>query len=140
MFTPEDVEVLKLARAKIADPTRWLQKRGYGKFHNNECVNSSIDDAECFCLGGAIFRAQRELLGRFEVRATESSRYNLLEKNMMPFLKVDHWPGKPGVVSFNGIVNFNDDAETRHEDVLALLDKVISEATSQVTESPTPAQ
>lgn len=99
---------LKAARALISEPERWTKGVGARDWGGN-CVTSDSKSAHSFCLDGACFRTTR---GNAQV-----ARYETLSAAIQ--------------AQFSGIQGrtfwcWNDLATTRHEDVLAVLDRAIA--------------
>jgi hypothetical protein len=108
--------ILVRARELIADPANWVK---------GEYAQGSLADpaTHCFCLIGAVDRAVLEKAG---LENYEDCDENILiseaESDLEAIAAIQKLQS-----NLDGLVSdFNDDPETTHADVLALLDKVIA--------------
>lgn len=101
------VEVLRLARALIADESKWIKGADALPSRNadpeEECLNPEDSAAVCWCAGGAICHVAVEYDVAEEVCKTLASH-----------------------VGVQWVYEFNDAESTTHADVLAAFDKAIA--------------
>lgn len=100
------LEILKAARAKIANPENWT--RGvYARTKDDECTNPNTADACKFCVLGSLHSVTTGMSQFCEV--THELRQYIPEPKMLSL--------------------FNDNESTTHADVLKLFDTAIERLT-----------
>jgi hypothetical protein len=97
-----DLEALYAVRALLSVPERWTQYASARDRDGYRVVND-YDGAACWCLGGAIDKVARPSYRRI---------CELLEAELPPRVGT--------------IIQFNDDSERSHADILALIDRAIA--------------
>lgn len=125
MTTPK--EILKLARELISEEKHWDK----GAFATREGRVLSADEyyeADCFCVMGAVRRADQIMNKHYHVHYGNLSEPTaLLAKDLPPFTDTEG-----NVLDYvdERVYQFNDNAT--HAQVLAHLDKVIAELGDEV--------
>lgn len=99
--------VRTLVRARTLIRKGWLQGSYAGRTPRSRSYGMDVTDkrAKCFCLSGALMRAQTNMSVVLDVRI-EIGRDHVMQR-------------------YAGIVTFNDDEKTRKCDVIALLTRTI---------------
>ncbi|WP_037500667.1 DUF6197 family protein [Sphingomonas jaspsi] len=108
-------DLLIRVREILADPEHWT-KDSFARDDNGYFIDPTEPVARCFCLDGALIRAAHEL--HPEVNTSNPYRfgeYRDAADRLSNFAGRNH-------------LQFNDDPETTHADVLALIDKAIANA------------
>lgn len=121
-------EILEETLKVIDKPEKWI-KGSMAHNANGEHVDVASDDAECFCLAGAILKASYNLdVIPYKIINLEEHEYieehvtsttgKILRKNL-PEAFTKKYP-------FIGFVAFNDRNETTYEEVINLVQKSIN--------------
>lgn len=112
-MSQEQARILKKARKLVEDPRNWTQRMYFGKHAPAGCVQSTRQEAECYCMQGAVLQAM-DLPPR-GVQTKEFRKVdNLLVESLGRF-----W-GSTWV--------FNDSITTTHPMVLKAFDRAIARA------------
>lgn len=112
MTPSERVEKLKEVRNLLSDPKRWT-KGAYGRIRATMAPTGPVGtNADCWCMWGAILKV--------------SGHDNLSNPDVMEI------GGMMQEVLPEGIVDFNDDPNTKHSDLINKIDLAIKEAESHV--------
>lgn len=106
-------ELLKQAKALIADPHNWIQSGSYAASRDGRSCPTTSDEACCFCAMGAEMRVCRL---NNESYTTEAALDHYL------YRACDELWGTRNVVSVN------DDHYTGHEQIMELYDRAIEDA------------
>lgn len=96
------VEVLRGARRLLSDEKRWT-KGGCARDKDGHWVHSGSRSAVCWCLGGAVFRAEEDVIAMM---------------GALDALEAEAGQSPIGV--------WNDAPERTHAEVVELLDRVIA--------------
>lgn len=113
----DTVQILKEARALIADEENWTQG-DYAQDKDGNQTMPSLSEATCFCAVGAIHRVGR-------IKLSQSVPLDIIS-----VLAIDEAVDRTDVgISESAIIGFND--THTHADVLALFDRAIARAESE---------
>jgi hypothetical protein len=116
-------EMLERAKALIADPEHWT-KGTLARDAKGNYANYNGPEATCFCMRGALCRVQYEN-ERDAVLITPLERHEGweirrdAERRLRRVLKNN--------TQFDSVSDFNDHAETTHENVLVVMDTAIQQ-------------
>lgn len=100
-------ELLQLGKKVIEDPNNWI-KGHYAQDKSGKISDPSSEDATCFCSLGALYKAAGDQIESMEVYQAERILNHLTPR-------------------FN-VVNFNDDPNVSHDQVMGLWDEAIKRA------------
>lgn len=103
--------VLESVHARLSDPKRWMKGAAGGR-HTRRGVIPALEPFDCWCLGRAISLAVEQVV------ATDGYFCALRSTVESELLLTIEQAGGP---AYPAVHQFNDDRETTHSDVLALL-------------------
>lgn len=112
------VEVLKRARERISDPSRWTQA-AMARTRGGNLALSDCFDAVCWCAVGAVHKECSPI--------NFVTEYDSALRSLAETVRDWRWARDP----FFGVTNFND--THTHAEVLALFDATIARLESEVT-------
>ena len=111
----KSVEVLTKARELISDPAKWTQGAS-AKNRDGKVVGLMSDDAECFCLIGAIDRITLDGEDADNDTAWAGAEAYRLTRDAIGGGAISEW---------------NDEPKRTHADVISALDAAIEKAKAQ---------
>lgn len=121
------VPILLAVRARLADPTRWLQGAPFGtRDRRGEMRLFGSGPSNCWCLSEAITLAVSGAVGHGGYACSDGQRVTWtelrseVERQLMPSLDVLA-PGH----EWTAVYQFNDYSKTTHADVVRLVDVTI---------------
>lgn len=109
----DTAKILKGTKAKLHSAAQWTQ----GSYARNEAGNPTFrmeSTATCWCLQGAIDSVAQAVIGQHYSADTERLVSDAIYKHRPMFT--------------GGIIDFNDDSETKFSDIQAVLDLAIAKA------------
>lgn len=107
-MSKKSIDFLKEARSRIEDPKRWIKE-----FYHRE-----VDGVKCYCAVGALDSTLEGIEGfPFDDRLNWADEWSAARDAL--------YNSRPA--QFHNVPAFNDDPDTKHEDVLALYDRAIKE-------------
>lgn len=106
-------ELLKQAKALIADPKNWIQSGSYAAKRDGHSVPTDHDEACCFCAMGAEMHA---------------CHVNKCEDKSAIALDLYMYRACQDLYGTRNVVNINDDRHTKHLQIMALYDRAIAAA------------
>lgn len=111
------LDLLRSMRARLATPERWTKEKN-ARNAVGEGTTSTSPDAVCWCLYGAL-RCALPRIPTLADYSLEQDAEDLISQAMRDY---------PQTPTLRGISYFNDHADTKHTDVLAVLDIAIAKA------------
>jgi hypothetical protein len=118
--------VLLDVRSRLSSPKSWLKGAAIGLRLPSGSVRYGAANADCWCLGAAISLAVTAVASSAAYGGPVWTELRSdVERELLS--ELDRLRGEgPALVRFAVIHQWNDRAETRHEDVLTLLDSTLA--------------
>lgn len=111
--------LLEDARKLLTDPAKWTQGTA-ARNAEGEITGTDKPDAVCFCSLGAIWAVG----GYFDPNFSKKNASQVIAAEMELHNEVEEFIGYES--EDYGIAEFNDNPNTKHDDVLALFDRTIA--------------